>query len=72
MREVCLGSLANIPGILRDKTMVDKFIYNPNYDKQNHLFCRSKILVTNSLEPTNQDLIKEPKIFKPTNKITLL
>ena len=24
------------PGIFRDRTMDDKFMYNPNYDKQNY------------------------------------
>ena len=43
-----------------------------NEDKQNYPFCRSKLLVDKleqyKLEPTNQDLIKAIKVFKPTNE----
>ena len=30
--------------ILRDKTIDNKFIHTRNYDKQNHPYCRLKIL----------------------------
>ena len=36
---------ATFPGILRDKTMYEKFIYILNDDKQNYPFCTFEILV---------------------------
>ena len=30
---------------LRDKTMAAKLIYIPNYDKQDYLFCRLKLMI---------------------------
>ena len=51
-------------GILRDKTMDDKLIYIPNYDKQitfGHCY----------FVPTNQELIKVSKVLKPTNVRTV-
>ena len=63
-------------GVLRDKTMDDKLIYIPNYDKQYYHFCRFDYLLkrldTSSLEPINQNLIKVPKVLTPNNKITWL
>ena len=60
-------------GILMDKTMYDKLIYNPNNDKQ---CCRSKLrlksLDTYSFDATNQKSITVPIVFEPTNNITLL
>ena len=42
------------PGILRDKTMDDELMYNPNYDKQ---YCTLKLLLKKFghfyFEPTN-------------------
>ena len=35
-------------GILRDKTMNDKLMCIPNYDKQNCTFCTIKLLVDKS------------------------
>ena len=32
-------------GILGDKTMINKYIYIPNDDKRNYLFCRFELLV---------------------------
>ncbi len=32
-------------GILRDKTMADKLMYNPNDDKQNNSYCRLQLVV---------------------------
>ena len=56
--------------------MADKLMYIPNDDTQitpfvnyNKLFKR---LDTKLNEPTNQNLIKFPKVVNPTNKITLL
>ena len=34
-----------LPGILRDKTMHDKYIFNLEDDKQKYPFCRSKLMV---------------------------
>ena len=58
-------------GILRDKTIADKSIYIFNR------FCRlvgssnSKRLNTQLNNLTNQNLLKVPKVVKPTNKKTL-
>ena len=54
--------------------MADKFIYISNDDTQNYLFCRLQLVVkTFGLnKPTKQNSIKVPKVFKPTNKKTLL
>ena len=59
-----------------DKTMAYNFIYIPNDDTQNYPFCRLPKLDetqdTQLNEPTNQNLIKVPKVDKSTNKKTLL
>ena len=34
------GEVGKYPGIFRDKTMGDNFIYNTDYDKQNYPLCR--------------------------------
>ena len=39
------GSLQ--PGILRDKTVEDKFLYIANYHKQNYPSCRLEFLMGN-------------------------
>ena len=33
------------PGSFRDRTLDDKLVYTPSYDKQNYLFCRLVFLV---------------------------
>ena len=55
-----------------DTTMEDKLMHVQNDDKQNTPFCRVKVLIEKfkhcKFEPTNQNLIKVNKVFKPTNK----
>ena len=46
--------------------MDDELMYIPNDDQQNFPFCRLKLLVE-MFGPTNQDSIKVPEVFKPTN-----
>ena len=57
-------------------TIADKLIYIPNDDTQNYPFCRLKFVVEtfeHSIKITNQsNFTKVPKVFKPTNKKTLL
>ena len=57
-------------------TMADKFMSIPNDDTHNYLFCRLQIvvetLVTQLDKSTNQNLLKVPKVAKPTNMKTLL
>ena len=64
------------PWILRDKTMADKLMYISNDDTQNYPFYRLQLvlkhLYTKLNEPTIQNLIKVPKVVKPTNMKTLL
>ena len=54
--------------------MADELIYIPNYDSQNYLFCRLKLLVEtfeHSTLLTKQSKFTEvPKISKQTNKKT--
>ena len=45
-------------GILRDKTINDKFIYTPNYDEQKYTFWRFRLLV----EKFDHDFIKVSKV----------
>ena len=53
--------------------MTVKLMYIPNDDTQNCPFCKLQIVVeTQLIEPTNQNLIKVPQVFKSTNKKTLL
>ena len=58
-----------MPKILKDKTMDDKLRFILNDEKQNDLF-RIKLVVKN-FEPTNQDLIKVPKVVKSINVRTI-
>ena len=55
-----------------DKTMGDKLVYIPSYNKQNYILCRLKSLVEKfghcKFQPTNQYLIKVPKVDKLRNK----
>ena len=53
----------------RNDTMGDKLMYIPNDDTQNYHFFRLQ-LVLESFGHSN--LIKVPKVVKPTNKKTLL
>ena len=46
--------------------MDDKLMHIPNDDTQNYPFCRLKLVVQ-----TNNNLVKVPKVVKPTNKKTL-
>ena len=52
--------------------MKDKFLYTPNYEKNNNSYCRLKLLAEklghSYFVLTNQDLIKVPKVFKSTNE----
>ena len=53
--------------------MDDNLLFIPNDNKQNYPFGRLTLLVgTSSLEPTNQNAIKVPKVFEPMNKIIKL
>ena len=56
--------------------MADKLMYIPNEDIQNTLSVDYdqclKPLDTQLNEPTNQNLIKVPKVVQPTNKKTFL
>ena len=51
-------------------------MYIPNYDSQNYPLCRLQLvvkrLVTQLNEPTNQNLIRVPKVVKLSKKKTLL
>ena len=52
--------------------MADKLKCISNEDTQNYLFCRlQKVVETfrhSTNEPTNQNLIKVPKVVEPTKK----
>ena len=48
-----------IPGIVRDKTIDERFIFTLNYDKH-YWLKRSNI--------ANQDILEVPKVFKSTNE----
>ena len=63
----CLSS-----GIKWDKTMANKLMYTPNDDTQNYPFSRLQLEVETFGHSTNQNLMKFPKVVKPTNKKTLL
>ena len=55
--------------------MADKLMYIPNDDKQITPLDYNqglKRLVTQLNESTNQNLVKVPKVVKPTNKKTLV
>ena len=54
------------PRILRDKTMDDKLMFV----KTNLPFYRLKLFGDKFGHPKFDDLIKVPKVFKPTNKRT--
>ena len=46
--------------------MADKLIYKLNYDTQNYIFCRLKLVVEtfgHSKALTNQNLFKVPKVL---------
>ncbi len=47
-----------------------------NDDTQNYPYCRLQLMVekfeNRLIEPTNQNLIKVPKVVKPKNKKTLV
>ena len=53
----------NLARIKMDKTMADKLMYIPYDDTRNNTYL---------IEPTNDNLIKVPKVVKPTNKKTSL
>ena len=67
---------AYCPGIRRNKTMADKLMYITNDATQNYPFCKLQFVVkrqdTILNKPTNQNLIKVPKVVKPTKMKTLL
>ena len=50
--------------------MTDKLMYIHNDDTQNYPFCRLELVVSTN-EQTNHNLIKVPKVVKPTNKKTI-
>ena len=50
--------------------MDDKLMHIPYDEKQNYLLSRLKLYWLKILEPTNENLIKVPKVFEPTNKKT--
>ena len=58
----------------RDKTFGDKLAYIPNDDKQiyssHKLISSVEKLDTTTLEPSKLNLIRVPKVYEPTNKIT--
>ena len=62
-------------GIERDKTMADKFMYIPNYDTQNYLFCRLQIEVEtfehSTIRSIQSNSISAPTGVEPKNKKTL-
>ena len=55
--------------------MPDKLKYITNDDRQNYpsgrLHLVVEMFVNSTCTPTNQNAIKDPKVFKPTNKKTL-
>ena len=56
------------PGILRNRTIDDKIMYDPNDVRLNYPFYRLQLYVerleTHLNEPTNQNLIKAYQVFK--------
>ena len=51
--------------------MADTFMHIPNDDTQNYPLSRLQLLAKTQLnEPTNENLIKVPKVVKSTNKKT--
>ena len=57
--------------------MDDNLMYIPNENRHNNSFsqnknCWLKILDTTILKPTNENSIKVPEVFEPTNKTTWL
>ena len=58
--------------------MADNLMFTHNDDTQNYSFCRFqsvqclKRLYTQLNEPTNQNSMKIPKFFKPTNNENLI
>ena len=54
--------------------MADKLMYISNDDAQNSIDCNKwlKRLYNQLDEPTNQKIIKVPKVVKSTNKKTIL
>ena len=54
--------------------MADQLIYIPNDDTQNCLFCKIQFVVEQFglNKPTNQNLIKVPKVVESTSKKILL
>ena len=56
--------------------MDENLIYNPNENQQHYPLRKLKALLENiyttSLESTNQNKIKDCKVFEPTNKTILL
>ena len=52
--------------------MADKVLYIPNNYTQNYSYCRLQFMVkhldTQLNQPTNQNLIKVPKVVKQMNK----
>ena len=56
--------------------MTDKLLYIPNDDMQNCPFYRLQLMIetfdTQLNELTNKNLMKVPKVVKPTNEKTLL
>ena len=59
--------LTHFSGILKDKTMNDKFIYSSYYDTQNYLSCLWKLLMEKFVQP-NQDLLNVIKVFSHTRE----
>ena len=52
-------------------------MYIPNENTQNYPFCRLQLVVetfgnSTKCEPTNQNTLKVPKVFKPMNKMAFL
>ena len=56
--------------------MADKLMYIPNNVILNYSFCRLQLMVEtfgySTDEPTNQNLMKVPKVIESTNKKTFL
>ena len=58
------------PGIKKDKTMADKFIYIPNDDTQNYPFCTLKLVFEtfDLIKQANQNSIKVLKVLSQRRK----
>ena len=52
--------------------MAGKLMYSLNDDTQNNPFRKLQLVVETFKHLNNQNLIKVPKVVKPTNKKTLL